>query len=247
MKVVYAQTVRPGPRAGRSGARVPSAPCGACCPPSLVVLALGGTAAAAHASWRSGVSPARRYADSRAGTIAFAIRTRDGVTGARHGSRVPVGERGQGDAARRLPAPPRRPPAHPRRPAPARADGALVVERRRHGRAQPAGPGSAAAVRAPRADDPLLRGRELGRVADHRARPDPLLPADRPADAEAPPRVRHGAAGARRAQAAVGRSAPPRRPGGRRSSRAAGAQGAAWWITRSRSSPAATSASRSPC
>ena len=67
------------------------------------------------------VAAARAYARTRQGTIAFAVRTEDARVRVARDAHVPVGERAQGDAARRLPAPARR-----ARPAVQRAERALL-------------------------------------------------------------------------------------------------------------------------
>jgi len=123
--------------------------------------------------------------------------------------RGPDGERGQGDAARGLPAPPRAAGAAParRRPRAAQADGVLVGQRRRVAGARHRGQRRARAAR-PRGRPALVRaGAAVGHVAPRRRRRRALLPP--PAAPRAAPSPRHGAAPAAldRAVAALGHRA----------------------------------------
>ena len=122
--------------------------------------------------------------------------------------------RPEGDAARRLRAGRARPAAAARRARAARPDDPPVRQRRRVGRSSPgsAPRGSSASPRTAGMTRFKAAVADLGQLADHRARPDPLLPAHRHAPAAPASRLRAAAAAADRAVPALGhRAARPAR------------------------------------
>jgi len=120
---------------------------------------------------------------------------------------IPLGERDQGDAARRVPQPHLR--ARPRpegvRPCPARPDDPHLRQRRREPGPRDRRHGSPPPRRLPRGHAPVhARGRLVGHERDRRGRPDPLLPPDRPPHPPAAPRVRTAPAANDHPRAALG-------------------------------------------
>ena len=154
---------------------------------------------------RGAVARARRYLAHRDG---FGVVRADRLPGTavrlRPEAAVRVGEREQGDDAGGLPAQHRAPPPERRGEGRARADDHALRQRaRRHGvplgrRCRAAQPGRT------RGHEVLLGVRVLGLRPDHGRGPGPLLPADRPAGAEAQPGLRGPPALLDRGLAAMG-------------------------------------------
>ena len=188
-----------------------------------------------------GRSPAPRgYLGGRAGRTAFAVVDSEGrMSGRARALDVRVGERRQGDAARRLPATPRRARPAPRRllqqlvPVPddqrLRQLGrdADVVDRRRRRRCTPS--------RTRGGNDRLLDRRHLGQRPDQRRRSGEVLLRDGLADPESSSSATPASCSRRSPGSRAGASRPsPDRTATTCSSREAGAApGSANWCTRS--------------
>ena len=162
-------------------------------------------AARPPADFTPDITAASDYAFVRPGSRRVRGAHRGPLLGPRRGLRVPVRERAEGDAARRLRAPRPRPPVHGRRAQAAGADDPLVGQRRGLGRSSPASaPTASTAWPAPRVcptsrPQPRSGATRGSPPATRRASSSRSTPAPAP-----PPRLRPAAPAPDRREPALG-------------------------------------------